>query len=61
VSKEEILSCPNENPVNVLPLATPEMVKQFCVSDDINRVKPGTNYCDSLLTQKARRFILTHD
>jgi hypothetical protein len=60
VAEKEILSCLNEKPGRVLHLATAEMVKQFCVSDEISKIMLGQMIM-FLLTQKARRFILRHD
>jgi hypothetical protein len=42
VAEKGLLSCPNVKPGRVLPPATAEMVKEFCVSDEISRIIPGT-------------------
>jgi hypothetical protein len=42
VAEKGILSSPSVESSKVLPPATAEMVKQFYVSDEINKIIPGT-------------------
>jgi hypothetical protein len=42
VAENGILSSPNVKPGKMLPPATAEMVNQFCVSDEISRIKIQT-------------------
>jgi hypothetical protein len=51
VSYKGIFSTPNVKPGEGLPPATTEMVKQFYMSDEINRIMPGTKIM----------FLLTHE
>jgi hypothetical protein len=52
-----ILSSPNVKPGKVLPPATAEMVKQFCVSDEISRIMPGTKDYVSLNSEAKKVHI----